>query len=359
MVPVKTWDAIIIGGGIIGLTLSWSLRKHGARVLVIDKNEPGHEASQAAGGMLAPIDPHSPPLVQRFGMFSAGLYREFVHEVEDESASRVDFRHDGTIVFIPPDRTADVSRIPGLRLISSDEVAKLEPQLQTGGMAAVFLQEDTVDPRALLPALLKAAKHRGVEIAHGEAVTGILVENDRAAAVKTAKAQHAAPVIVNCAGAWSPQIGPAKLPVKPIRGQMLAVIPPRRDPVRHVVRTGECYIVPRSDGRIVIGSTLEDVGFDKRTDVATIQRLHQAAARALPELSEAKLHETWAGLRPATSDDLPILGRTSLDGYFVATGHHREGILLAPATAQVMTELIRGAAPSFDIVPFSPTRFAA
>jgi glycine oxidase len=359
MSDVKTWDVVIVGGGIIGLSLARSLRKHGASVLVVEKGEPGREASWAAGGMLAPIDPHSPPLVQRFGLFSAGLYREFVQEIADESRMKVDFRHHGTIVFVPPDRASEAARVPGLRPLAQDELARLEPALETGGAAAFFLQEASVDPRELMAALLAAARHRGVEVAHGEAATGIEVEGGRATAVTAANTKFAAGAIVNCAGAWAAQVGPVQLPVKPIRGQMLSLIPARRDVLRHVVRSGECYIVPRSDGRVVIGSTLEDAGFDKRTDAATIQRLHQAATRAIPALAEARLHEDWAGLRPASSDDLPILGCTAIDGYFAATGHHREGILLAPATARVMTELIRGTALSFDIAPFSPARFSA
>lgn len=359
MSAVKTWDVVIVGGGIIGLSLAWSLRKHGAEVLVVEKGEPGREASYAAGGMLAPIDPHSPPLVQKFGMFSAGLYREFVREIADESRMKVDFRHEGTIVLVPAERAGEAARVPGLRLLAQDEVARVEPGLESGGAAAFFLEEASVDPRALMAALLAAARHCGVEVAHGEAATGVAVEDGRATAVTAAKTKFPARAIVNCAGAWAAQVGPANLPVKPIRGQMLSLIPARRDVLRHVVRTGECYIVPRSDGRVVIGSTLEDAGFDKRTDAATIQRLHQAAARAIPALGEARLHEDWAGLRPATSDDLPILGRMAVEGYYAATGHHREGILLAPATAQIMTELIRGTALSFDIAPFSPARFAS
>lgn len=138
---------------------------------------------------------------------------------------------------------------------------------------------------------------------------------------------------------------------------MLAVTCARHDVVRHVIRAPEVYLVPRSDGRIVIGSTLEEAGFDKRIDADTIQRLHQAAIRLVPALKEARILEAWAGLRPGTPDDLPILGATSMPGYFVATGHFRDGILLTPVTAHVMAQVITGAKPDYQISAFSPQRF--
>jgi glycine oxidase len=138
---------------------------------------------------------------------------------------------------------------------------------------------------------------------------------------------------------------------------MLAVACARHDVVRHVIRAPEVYLVPRSDGRIVIGSTLEEAGFDKRTDADTIQRLYQAAIRLVPELEEARILQDWAGLRPGTPDDLPILGATTTRGYFVATGHFRDGILLSPVTAHIMAQVITGAKRDYDISAFSPLRF--
>jgi glycine oxidase len=138
---------------------------------------------------------------------------------------------------------------------------------------------------------------------------------------------------------------------------MLAVACARHNVVRHVIRAPEVYLVPRSDGRVVIGSTLEEAGYDERTDADTIHRLHQAAIRLVPALGQARVLEAWAGLRPGTPDDLPILGATSTPGYFVATGHFRDGILLAPVTAHIMAQVIAGAKPDYDISAFSPLRF--
>ena len=159
------------------------------------------------------------------------------------------------------------------------------------------------------------------------------------------------------AGAWAGSFSTHHFPTRPVKGQMLAVASAQHDLVRHVIRTPEVYLVPRSDGRIVIGSTLEEAGFDKRIDADTIQHLHQAAIRLVPTLEAARVLEAWAGLRPGTPDDLPILGATNTPGYFVATGHFRDGILLTPVTALVMAQVITGAKPDYDISAFAPLRF--
>ncbi len=342
-----------MGGGIVGLSLSLSLRRHGAQVLVVERGEPAREASFAAAGMLADLDPHTPEALRPLAVASARMYPEFVHEVQDESGGHADLRDHGTLYFPDPNAT-----LGALAAEMSDpaKLKSLEPCLSYVGVA-VWLKERSVDPRALTAALLKAAKHRGIEIASGSAATELLVSGETAQGVATAKTEFHAPVVVNCAGAWAAEFGAGQAPTRPVKGQMLALIVPRRDLLRHVVRGPEVYLVPRSDGRVVVGSTLENAGFDKRVDPDTIQRLHHKAAELVPQLGQAKILEAWAGLRPGTPDDLPILGRGIVDGYFVATGHYRDGILLAPITAEVMTRLIRGLPPGFDLAAFSPARF--
>ena len=347
---MKSWDVILVGGGVIGLSLAIELRKHGARVLVIERAEPGREASHAAAGMLtSDADPHTPALLRPLADASFRLYPEFVLEIEDESRVRVDFRAEGTLLLL---REAACGRP-----LTAEDAAKLEPALGTP-QAASFLNEASVDPRLLIQALLRAAKHRGIEIASGTPVISLMEEGARVAGVRTARTEFHAPVVVNCAGAWSGELGAPALPTRPVKGHMLAVVPSRRQMIRHVLRAPEVYLVPRSDGRIVIGSTLEDAGYDKRVHAQVIQQLHQLAADVVPELGEAKIIEAWTGLRPALPDDLPALGRGGADGYFIATGHYRNGILLAPVTAKVMAEMIRGEQPSCDLAPFSPHRFA-
>ena len=244
------------------------------------------------------------------------------------------------------------------QLTDGGALKSLEPCLGYSG-AATLLKERTVDPRALIAAMLKAAKHREIEVASGSAAKELMVSQGSVQGVKTAKTEYEyhAPVVVNCAGAWAGAFGVGRVPTKPVKGQMLALIAPRRGLLRHVVRAPEVYLVPRSDGRIVVGATSEDAGFDKRVHPDTIQRLHQKAADLVPELGQARRLEAWAGLRPGTPDELPILGRGEADGYFVAAGHYRNGILLAPITAVVMTQMIRGVQPEFELGAFRVGRF--
>src|SRR5208282_6437046 len=154
------------------------------------------------------------------------------------------------------------------------------------------------------------------------------------------------------------QIKPFGAPTRPVKGQMLCVVPAagthHRGPlIQHTVRTPEVYIIPRSDGRIVLGATVEEAGFDKRVDPDTVQGLQRAAANVAPQIGQMRIHDAWAGLRPGSPDGLPILGATSLPGYYAATGHYRDGILLAPVTAEAMTKLLKGRPPDFDMTPFS------
>jgi glycine oxidase len=352
---VKTSDVIIAGGGIIGLSIALELRKHGAEVLVVERSEPGREASYAAAGMLACRDPELPELLRPLGMASAKLYPEFVHALEDESGMRVDYRRQGTILLLPESRQLPVQPAPPL---SPEQLQNMEPHLASAGLCAAFLEEDTVDPRALVAALLKTLKHRGVEVALGSPVVEIRVEANQVTGVRTAKTTYGAPVVVNCVGAWGAQMAPYPLPTRPVKGQMLAVVSGNHNLLQHVVRAPEVYLVPRSDGRIIIGSTVEEAGFDKRVSPETARMLHQAATYLVPDLGEARIYEAWAGLRLGTPDDLPILGATDVHGYFVALGHFRNGILLTPITARLMGEVVRGLPPDFDLSAFSPARFA-
>jgi glycine/D-amino acid oxidase-like deaminating enzyme len=233
-------------------------------------------------------------------------------------------------------------------------VSELEPALASDCGPAVYLKESSVDPRALTSAALKAARHRDVDISSGTSVTEILLSDGRVTGVRTDKTTYNAPVVVNCAGAWAGQLPPHQFPVRPVKGQMLSIV--GGSALRHVIR-GEIYLVPRSDGRILVGATVEEAGYDKRTDVDTIKRMHQSALRMVPALAQGRILESWAGLRPGTPDNLPILGATETPGYFVATGHFRDGILLAAITAHVMTQVITGTKSDHDLSAFSPHRF--
>lgn len=346
---------IIVGGGIIGLSLAISLRKQGLRVLVVERGEPGREASYAAAGMLVPAGAEIPAALRELAKASAQSYPEFVHELEDESGIKVDFQELGTILSSSADDFPECAE-----KLSENQLHSLEPefnmaQVSGGRLRAAFIEERSVDPRLLAAAAIKAAKHRGVDISSGSEVRAVLVSGKRVSGVETERTSYSAAIVVNCAGAWAGMIAPHDFPVHPVKGQMLAVVNGPR--LRHVVRSDKVYIVPRSDGRLIIGSTLENAGYSKDVSVSTIRSLFEAALEVLRGLEKSKQHEVWAGLRPGTPDDLPILGETETRGYFAATGHYRDGILLAPITAEVMTDLVCGRTPSCDLANFAPSRF--
>lgn len=358
---MKSYDAIIVGAGIIGLSLSIELRKRGLRVLVVEKGEPGREASWAAGGMLADCGSEIPEALQELATASARMYPEFVHELQDESGLKIDLRSEGTLLFQSDEgvgiRGRAAKNFRPAQARSAAELAELESQLSGAGREALFLEERCVDPRDLTAAAIAAARHRGVDFSSGDRVLAVEIADGRACGVCTNKTAFSAAVVVNCAGAWAGQIGPHRFPTRPVKGQMLCVAMPEKEFVRHVVRAPDVYLIPRSDGRMLIGATQEEAGFDKQTVPETLQKLRAAALELVPRLAEARILEAWAGLRPGTPEALPILGGTATPGYFVATGHFRDGILLAPVTATVMGECIVGEGLSFDIAPFSAGRF--
>ncbi len=352
---------VIVGGGVIGLSLAWRLKSAAISVLVAEKHEPAREASAAAGGMIAHCDPHTPNVLLLLARASAEMYPDFVRELEIESGQSSDFRDAGTIAHfdggeLPPP-------CPRARQLTGGEVSQIEPSLRIAE-PAWFLPEPSVDPRGLGRALLKAARRLGVDFITGSPVTEVLIANGRAVGVKTSHSTYPAGVVVNCAGAWAGQLPPFPVPTRPVKGQMVCLVPEdgaqhTAPLIKHVVRTPEVYIIPRSDGRILLGATVEEAGFDKSVDPDTIQRLYRAGINAAPVLASMRIHDAWAGLRPGTPDNLPILGETSLPGYYAATGHYRDGIMLAPITAHIMSALVAGHRPDFDLQPFSPLRFSS
>ena len=354
---MRSHDTIICGAGVIGLSLALELRKRGLRVLVVERAAPGHESSHAAAGMLAWCEPHSVPQLHALAEASYRAYPAWIAELEDP---HIDLQREGTLQLL--DEGEPWPTLGCVRAVPADELAQLEPQLATGYRAAL-LDEASVDPRALCVALERVARHREVDFVTGSPVTSLWLADGRVVGVRTERAEYHADIVVNCCGAWSNEIsaGILRVPTRPMKGQMLSVVGgalPRHTVVRHTIRGHDVYLVPRSDGRLLIGATVEDAGYDKRVVPETIQRLHQGATNLVPAIGEMKMLEAWAGLRPGTPDELPIVGATSVPGYFVAAGHFRDGILLAPITAQVMADLISGVAPALDLTPFTPDRFA-
>lgn len=345
---MNSWDVIISGAGIIGVSLALELRERGATVLVLDRGEPGQEASSAAAGILAAGGFETPTALVPLALESARMFPEYVRKLEALSGVKTDFRQHGTIVF----QNAASTALAQYRKLGSNDLRRLEPSLHNPGQEAFFVQEDTVDPHLLMQAALAAAQKTGVEIRGNTEVreirsAGNNVEVETAVTTSLFHGRAA----VNCQGAW------AGAPVKPRKGQMLYVRPEKKNLLQHVIHAPEVYIVPRSSGKILIGATVEDVGFDKTVATSIIQQLRSEAARYLPELASSPIVESWAGLRPGTPDDLPILGPTDMPNVFAATGHFRNGILLAPVTAKIMASLILSQPVQYEISSFSPARF--
>jgi len=355
---VKSWDIIVIGAGVIGLSLARLLRAESLKVAVFERSGPASEATYAAGGMIAHCDPHTPDLLEPLVRASAAMYPGFVQELEAETGGSVDLRDFGTVAWL---EDGSKPKCSNGSLLSQAELSRIEPLLSSPERAW-FLPESSVDPRALGHGLAKSAKKRGVDFVTGSPVMEVLVADTRASGVRTSHASYSAGTVVNCAGAWAAQISPGAVPSRPVKGQMLCLVPRSDDRqagpmIRHVVRAPDIYIIPRSDGRILLGATVEEAGFDKRVDTETIQRLYHAGLDIVPALASMRIHDAWAGLRPAAPDNLPVLGETSLRGYYAATGHYRDGIMLAPVTALLMAQILSGREPDADLKAFSPRRF--
>jgi glycine oxidase len=363
-------DVVIVGGGIIGVALALRLADEGLSVTIVERGEPGREASWAAAGMLAPTSEAGhgaegalPPAVAALAATSAALYPKWLERVEAKPAE-VGYRTEGTLDVAFSDAEAEALKsLPGEKLTAA-EARRLEPGLSDRIAAGVFLPRDVqVDNRRLFAALLEAARAAGIQIRTGVVVAELGLAGERATGVRTLEGERlGAGVVVNAAGCWASQLGePGRrlTPTRPVRGQMIALQADAAKPLlRHVVRSPRGYILPRSDGRLVCGSTSEHAGYDKSLTPAGLRQILSAAIELAPVAAGLPFADAWAGLRPDTPDHLPILGATDIENYFVATGHYRNGILLAPITAQVLGDAILGRMPAESLDPFSPLRFA-
>jgi glycine oxidase len=371
---VKTHDAVIVGGGIIGGSIAFDLGRRGLRVAVLDRQDPMREASWAAAGMLSPAPdcPAAIPLVP-LARASLALYAEFVDSVEEASGLTTGYRAGGSIeVICQGDAERELSTLValhhGLGLacepLPLDEALKLEPALGREARVAAFLPDEcSIEPRALTGAVLAAAESAGVEFRAGVEVTTLILQGNKCVGVKTPEGEmiHAAQVVL-AAGCWSSQIlgASAYAPTLPVRGQM-AALRHLGTPIRHVLRSERGYLVPRVERTpqtIVVGSTIENAGYEKRITAGGIEKILSAANELVPKLEDAEIVETWCGLRPGTPDQLPILGPADIEGLVFATGHYRNGILLAPITAKLVGEWIADRRVSVDWEKFSPLRFA-
>jgi len=366
---MKKFEAAIAGGGVIGGAIALELARAGLRVAVFDRQQAGQEASWAGAGILSPA-PENPGMVAMvpLGKASLALYPEFVGWVEEISGKSTGFRPKGTLeALFSHDTKAELSTIialhHGLGLkaepLRAEDARELEPALSEEVEAAVLRPEEgSVDNRALTTAILKAAERSGAEIFSGDGAKAIWREGNRCAGLLLQNEKVEAKWTIIAAGCFSATIeGIAPyVPVRPAKGQMAAL---RADDLKmeRVLWSEKIYLVPRNDGRILAGATIEYAGFDKRTTAGGIGKILSGAIDLAPGLANARLEETWAGLRPDSPDHLPILGPTDVDGLLIATGHFRSGILLAPVTARLVREWITEQRVSADWDRFSPLRF--
>jgi glycine oxidase len=364
-------DVLVIGGGVIGCAIAWELALRGRAVTVIERDVPGRGATWAAGGMLSPLSEaaHAEPFFH-LAVESLDRWPAFATRIARTVGIDVEYRPSGKLhVAFTAGETAMLHEMRmrgagfGVQLLGGDEARALEPALSSAVRGALLVGRDhRVNTRVLGEALWKCAESAGVTFRLGSAARRIYTEAGRVSGVDLENGTRCdCGKLVIAAGAWSSQLEglPRSLPVHPVRGQMFAVEPGNGNVrLEHVIEAPGCYLIPRESGRIVVGATSERVGFEPGPTVAGIAPLMHAAVRALPALGTMPLAETWAGFRPASPDDLPVMGADpEMSGVYYATGHYRNGVLLAPITAEILTSLLTGVAPLLPIDAFRADRF--
>jgi glycine oxidase len=361
-------DAIVLGGGIIGCALAEELARRGQRVAVIERGAIGQEASSAAAGILsAQFDLPQPGPLFELCQTARHMYPRWVEHLQRRSGLDVGYHVDGILYLAMSGREeqrmkrqARWQRRAGLRVEewSPKEVRRHEPVVD-GRIARGFHfpTEAQVDNVQLMCALAAACRTAGVELRERTTVRRVVVRGGVVRGVETDHGSLDAPVVVNCLGSWASMSGtfPAPIRVEPARGQMLAFQGPKRL-VRHALMSERAYVVQRRDGRLLVGSTVEHVGFEKSLTLEGMHGILEGICRMTSALSRCAFLEAWAGFRPYTTDTLPVLGKAPIEGLYVATGHFRHGILLAPVTASLLAELILRGRASFDLSPFAPDR---
>lgn len=367
----RSSDVLIVGGGIIGLAIAREAALAGLSVRLFEAGEPGGEASGAAAGMLgAQLEAERHDPLTDLGLASRRLYDGLIAALRESSGIDPNYRTEGTLVVARStdeqaalQRRFAFQRESGLAVERLDRAAVLrfEPEIGASPAGGLLLPDDrSVEPRLLMQGLRRAAERAGADIRCAAPVQRVLSKSRRVVGAEVAGEVWVAGTVVMAAGAWSGAIEGEvidPLPTSAVKGQIVCL---QAEPsvLRHVLWSTGIYLVPRGDGRIVIGSTSERVGFDRRVTAGAMSSLIERAVTLLPALAGAAFHSAWAGLRPALPDGLPAIGPGPVAGLQYACGHFRHGILLAPITARIIVRLLRGESPEVDLAPFDPRRFA-
>ncbi len=362
---MKNTDVIIIGAGIIGASCAWRLVQAGVRVTVFERNAPGSEASQAALGMLTfHAKANMPPAFHELCRRSRQFYPAIIEELAEITGERPDYRASGHLLIAPTetdlsylDTTYTLNTDPGIEVErpTPEECRLLAPGLNPNIHGALFFPDDAwVDNTALTLAIVRAAEQAGAVFERGK-VEAVESQAGRATGVRCAGQVRSADWVIVAAGCWSGQIsGVPPLPVMPIRGQALAVA---GQPIRRVVVSPRGSLVPKGDGQTMIGATIEQAGFAEANTLSGLSEVSAAGLEIAPTLGMGEFLGAWAGLRPGTPDNLPFIGPFGeLPNLIAATGHFRNGILLAPLTAELVRAIITGEPPLLALQPFLPDR---
>jgi glycine oxidase len=367
-----TPEVIVIGAGIIGCACAHELAHAGLRVSVFDVRRVGQGASQASAGVLAPyIEGHQPGALRELGRRSLDLYDRFVRSAMAESGLSVQYTRSGTLEIAVQVEEADrliaaanALKAQGVaaRWIDPAELHDMEPLAATGAKAGLLIRSHGfVGVPDLADALATSAMRHGATFALETRVISVDVGPGNRVAVETENGVSFADYVVLAAGTWAGQIkiGDAEsVPVKPVRGQLLHLSWPTAQPLRHVLWGRDCYIVPWLGGRVLVGATVEDAGFDERPTVAGVRDLLEAGCSLVPHLWQASFAEVRVGLRPLSPDGLPIIGRSmAVPGLVYATGHYRNGVLLAPLTAAIVRDIVLDRNVDAALETLTPMRF--
>ena len=364
------FDAAIIGGGVIGSSIAWRLAQAGMRVAVLERGAIGREASWAAGGMLAPLaEANKADAFYECAVASRVMYADFARELRTASGIDIEYRTEGALYLALTDEDEEElaqrwqwQHAAGLQVkkLKADCVLKLEPALNPElRWALQFPDDHQVNNRQLVAALEVTIRKSGVEIFMQTEVEKILISNSQVTGVATSRGEIKANAVIIAAGSWSGLIASKiKSHVAPVRGQMIA-LEMTATKLKHVIYSSRGYLIPRLSGVVIAGATTEHVGYDKAITAGGIYSIVENAVEIMPQVKDLKIKETWAGLRPGSSDELPILGNDpKITGLVYATGHYRNGILLTPLTAQAISQLVLRGASEFNLQAFSPERFA-